>query len=65
MLFSLFFQTEFFLSTSCSLSTVLGALGVDNLSFNHRSLNHKELPLDFKERDFTGCSYMNLWVLSI
>lgn len=45
-----FSQTEFLLYISCSLSTILGILGVDNLSFNVRSLNHKKLFLDFKEK---------------
>lgn len=53
------------LYTSCSLSTVLGVMGVENLSFSHRLLNHMGLPLDFKERDFTQCSYMSLWELPI
>lgn len=38
------------LYTFCLLSTVLGALGVYNSSFNHRTLDHKELSLDSRKR---------------
>lgn len=50
MEYDTFFFPEFLLHISCSLSTILGILGVDNLSFNVRSLNHKKLFLDFKEK---------------
>lgn len=37
------------LYTFCPLSTALGALGVCNSSFNHRTLDHKELSLDSRK----------------